>query len=65
MQNQIDRLPDLPDDADYSKVKLRDAWGDASKSDSGYFCVTYDDGSGKRTEYRSKVCNRRSALKDR
>ena len=54
MQNQIDRLPDLPEDADYSKVKLRDAWGDASKSDSGYFCVLYN-----KAEYRSKVCNRR------
>ena len=60
MKDQIDRLPDLPDDADYSMVKLKDPWGDDTKSTSGYFRVTYN-----HKDYRSRVANRRSALKGR
>ena len=65
MTNQIDLLPDLPDDADYSRVKLAHPWCDESTTPSGYFHVTYDDGSSEKKDYRSKVCNRRSALKGR
>ena len=60
MTNQIDLLPDLPDDADYSRVKLAHPWCDESTTPSGYFHVKYND-----VDYRSQVCNRRTALKGR